>query len=1134
MRILFSVSNFGFLRNFEPALRELAARGHDLHLLADRRDSVGGLRTVENLQRAYPERVTHAYAPSRKDAFWQPLAVYLRLCLDYWRYLDPRYDQSPSLRRRAAGQAPPFASRLPRWPVVGSRAVMPLWRALFHWMERAMPVPPAVEAVLREQRPDLLLMTPLLYFGSSQVEYVRAARAMGIPVILGVGSWDHLTTKGLIHEAPDRVVVWNEFQKREAWELHGIAPELVTVTGAQAYDHWFVQRPSTTREAFCAKVGLPADRPLLLYLCSSPFITPHEVPFVERWIAGVRSHRDPALAHAAILIRPHPQNAAQWASFRPDAHDAVAVWPRAGANPVDTDARAEYYDSMWHSVAMVGVNTSALIESGIVGRPVYTVLTEEFAGQQEGTLHFQHLKNANGGLLTVGATLDEHLDQLAGAVRGEFDQAKSRAFVEAFIRPYGLEAPAAPRFVEAVEAERQRGTARPGRPSSGAIRRLLLRPLAAAAHAAAARRKRDRRAAEAPAAAAMPPRRLLFVLGSPEYLRYFDATMTELADRGHRVLVAVNALGERKEARLELMDDPRIEVVGVLPGRADLWSSFVEAVRGTLDFVRYLHPAFVGAPALRARMRRKVLPWFLQPLDRVQALTPATLARVIRSLQQLEAVAPVSGEVRSYLRAADPDVVVVSPLIDAASEQVDVVRAARAEGIPSVAAIASWDNLTNKGHMRVLPDLVTVWNHEQRREAVELHGVPAQRVVVTGAQVFDRWFDRHPALDRTAFCAMVGLPDDRPFVLFTGSSVFIARSELEVPFVRQWLRALRASADPRVRDVAVLVRPHPFNADAWITADLSDLGPVAVWPRRRYTPAEETARTSFFDSLFHSAAVVGINTSAMIEAAILRKPVLSVVTPEFAGTQEGTLHFHYLLPENGGFLLTASALDDHVAQLSTALQRPEQAAADADRFVARFLRPYGREVAGTARLAEALESAMPAAADDHAATVSPRLGAVLRPFMVPVALLLAVRIRFGTVRGIGGLRKLARRLTYETRFQANRTTRLLHKRLLVYPSRRVSRVAYYTRRRTGAFAERGLKRSRRVLSPQGARDAVRAARRGGRVGVRAGRRLLRGAVRLVRWPAVRGLRLARQVRYHAAVRLRGGAVTQPGSNDVQQ
>ena len=68
MKILFSVGNFGFLRNFEPALRPLAERGHDLHLVAERKDSVGGTRTLELLQPSYPERIRFSYPPSRKDA----------------------------------------------------------------------------------------------------------------------------------------------------------------------------------------------------------------------------------------------------------------------------------------------------------------------------------------------------------------------------------------------------------------------------------------------------------------------------------------------------------------------------------------------------------------------------------------------------------------------------------------------------------------------------------------------------------------------------------------------------------------------------------------------------------------------------------------------------------------------------------------------------------------------------------------------------------------------------------------------------------------------------------------------------------------------------------------------------------
>jgi len=955
MRVLFSVNNFGFLRNFEPALHELAARGHDIHLLADRKDSVGGTRTIDNLLRVHPDRITFSYAPARKQDFWHPLAVQVRLCLDYWRYLDRRYDDSPSLRARAARQAPEFASRLPKVPLIGSRLAMRVWDRVFTAVERTLPAGDIATRILAEHRPDLLLMTPLLYFGSQQVEYVRAAKAAGIPCVLGVGSWDHLTTKGRIHERPHRIVVWNEFQRAEAAELHGIDPGMVSVTGAQAYDHWFLQRPSTTREDFGVKVGVPPDRPLLLYLCSSPFITPYEVGFVRKWIEAVRHAPDPQLRRAAILIRPHPQNAAQWADFDPSVFEAVGIWPRAGANPVDTDARADYYDSMFHSVAMVGINTSALIESGIVGRPVFTVLASEFAGQQEGTLHFKHLTSANGGLLNVATSMPEHLAQLAPVVRGEHDATKSRAFVQAFVRPHGLDTPAAGKFVEVIEATLAAPRPAPVRDSLlQSIGRRLLTPVAALVRARATARKAKRRD---PETTGTRPLRLLFVLGGPEYIRYYDSTMKALADRGHHVMVAVNDLQERKHARLEMVGDERIALLGEFPPRRDRWMPLARAVRGTIDFVRYFHPRFAEAPALRHRMYRKVLPPLLRPLDRIHSMSERSLARLIRFLQAWERAVPISPVIREYLEARRPDAVIVSPLIDAASDQMEVARAAQAAGIPLVAAISSWDNLTNKGHMRIVPDMVTVWNEHQKKEAIDYHGVPADRIAVTGAQLFDRWFGREPSQSRESFCEMVGLPDTRPFVLYTGSSVFIARSEVEVPFVRRWLEGLRTSSDAGLRDAAILIRPHPFNADAWVNADFSDLGPVAIWPRQRYTPAEESARTSFFDSLFYSAAIVGINTSAMIEGAILSRPVLSLLTPEFAGTQEGTLHFHYLLPENGGFLRVAHSLEEHEAQLAEVLRNPALVRQQTERFVGAFLRPHGLDVACTPLLAGAIERA---------------------------------------------------------------------------------------------------------------------------------------------------------------------------------
>jgi hypothetical protein len=451
MRILFSASSFGFLRNFQSTIRLLAERGHRIHLIAERTDAVDGDKMVEALKAHHPS-IESEFIPSSRHRLWYALATGVRACLDYWRYLDPRWDSSPKLRRRAAEQAPAFAIALAQMPIIGSRAGLAVLRRIFRAIDRVLPPPGEVVDVFRRIQPDLLLLTPLLYFRSHQVDHIRCARQLGVKSTLGVGSWDHLTTKGLIHEVPDQVLVWNEAQKEEAITLHGVPGDRVVVTGSQAYDHWFGMGPSVNREAFCGRIGLDPQRPFLLYLCSSPFIAPAEVAFVRRWIAAIRGSADRRLSSVGVLVRPHPQNWRQWEGVDlPREFEDVAFWPKTGVNPVGGSAREEYFDSMYHSQAVIGVNTSAMIESAIVGRPVYSVTADEFAATQDGTLHFQHLKNVEGGLLHLAADLDDHLSQLSRLLDEGVEPEGARRFVRAFIRPHGLDVPATPQVVDAIE-----------------------------------------------------------------------------------------------------------------------------------------------------------------------------------------------------------------------------------------------------------------------------------------------------------------------------------------------------------------------------------------------------------------------------------------------------------------------------------------------------------------------------------------------------------------------------------------------------------------------------------------------------------------------------------------------------------
>ena len=446
---------------------------------------------------------------------------------------------------------------------------------------------------------------------------------------------------------------------------------------------------------------------------------------------------------------------------------------------------------------------------------------------------------------------------------------------------------------------------------------------------------------------------ILFVLASPEYLRFFDTTIALLAGRGHQAHVVFDEAAEYKPMGVGAASALPLASVTVARPPRTFWGDTAFAWRVVVDFLRFLHPDYADAAVLRERIRRKLLPVALQWLNRSRRLPAGVLKAVLSAMRVGECALPVDPRVLRTLTTLAPNLVVVSPLVDAGSPQVDWVKGAQRQGIASAVAVASWDNLTNKGLMRLAPDRVLVWNEIQRAEAMRYHSVPAEQVVVTGAAVFDRWFDREPSQAREAFCLDAGLPDAQPFVLFTASSPFIADAVDEVAFVRQWVRALRRSADVEVRALRVIVRPHPYSTAKWTGVDLGDTAAV-VWPRGTFNPASEHGRRDLFDSLFHAAAVVGINTTAMIEAAIVGRPVLTVTG--FA-TQAGTLHFRYLLHENGGPVRQAATLEEHVAQLAAVLTQAPAAAATAQAFVHSFVRPQGLHQPATPLLADAIEAA---------------------------------------------------------------------------------------------------------------------------------------------------------------------------------
>ena len=121
---------------------------------------------------------------------------------------------------------------------------------------------------------------------------------------------------------------------------------------------------------------------------------------------------------------------------------------------------------MYHSATVVGLNSTAMIEAAIVGRSVHTFLFPEYEDTQGATFHFDYLFTVGGGILRAARSFEENEDQLAAVLAGTDEPAaeQSQRFVREFVRPYGLDVPATPRFVGEVERLGARGHG-PGRPT---------------------------------------------------------------------------------------------------------------------------------------------------------------------------------------------------------------------------------------------------------------------------------------------------------------------------------------------------------------------------------------------------------------------------------------------------------------------------------------------------------------------------------------------------------------------------------------------------------------------------------------------------------------------------------------------
>jgi hypothetical protein len=434
--------------------------------------------------------------------------------------------------------------------------------------------------------------------------------------------------------------------------------------------------------------------------------------------------------------------------------------------------------------------------------------------------------------------------------------------------------------------------------------------------------------------------KVLFVIQRWAHFTYHESTINQLCDNGNEVVV----LADDNHAPL-LADDPvttrteqwpNLVLKPMVIKRTGRWRSSLFGLRELLTYADYLNRPEQD-PFYLMRWKRYLPPILNRIVRRSPFASRFAATKLARGLLRwFVRMAPADKGIRNYLRESQPDVVVASPTNMRYSEEAEYVKAANELGIPTVVPVLSWDNLTTKGLIHELPNVTLVWNETQKREAVSIHQIPEDRVVVTGSPFLDKWFDNQiEPLSGDTFRERVGLSAGTPFVLYLGSSANIATDESRL--VLQLAAHLAKSSDPRLRKIQVLVRPHGANQEPY--RKISEPN-VTVWMRDRQLPDSLEAFAEFAASLKFSECCLGLNTTGMVDALLMNKPVITLLVDQYRDTNASkAVHYRYLL--DAEVYLRSFTTEEAVGLIARLHYEGDSTHARREQFKLDFIRPHG-------------------------------------------------------------------------------------------------------------------------------------------------------------------------------------------------
>ena len=331
-----------------------------------------------------------------------------------------------------------------------------------------------------------------------------------------------------------------------------------------------------------------------------------------------------------------------------------------------------------------------------------------------------------------------------------------------------------------------------------------------------------------------------------------------------------------------------------------------------------------------------LLPFWKRPFTAAMERGARTIAstRLYDALRRLEAkwlsLAKWNSEYGPLLDHARPDLILSTNPFNL--HEICMCTLARRNGVPTMGAIVSWDNLCYKGHLWSEHDAYIVWGPSMEADLRRhLPALTAEQIITTGSPQFDFHKRKDLEWSREEFFQKVGGDPRRPMI------VHAANTECHFPDEPAVVAGLWKS----IREGAVrgnpqlLIRLHPLDTtsrfeaakqqcpDLLIQRSISSTNNHRMW----FTPdLDDLALLS--NTLRHSDVTVNFASSMTLDAAILDRPVVNVAFSTSPGERRcrripyGHLSAHYRRVAESGAVKIAYSMEELVRWINRYLADP--------------------------------------------------------------------------------------------------------------------------------------------------------------------------------------------------------------------